>query len=111
VEVFPTPKHDGLVVFGRLIEAEIWASSKSEIEKFYLKDFARAKVAGIYPFIKTIEIGLVDQDALEGIGKVRCKLHNLVTRQVVEVTYVLRREDLKMVRHVLHRIDGLEDGK
>ena len=67
-----------------------------------------------------IEIGDVEHDAkgstlgiangsqhMKEICRIRCKLHNLATRQIVEVTYALKLEDFKMVGHFLHRIENI----
>lgn len=64
-------------------------------------------------FIETLVIESLDQVPGDKVGsetalvRVGCKLHNLVTQQLVDVTYVMRMEDLVIVRHDIHRIQDM----
>lgn len=89
--------------------------SKTEIEHFYLKDFERAKDAGLGEFDNVVDIhetegGSVGSPIAGPFKDVECVLENLATRRVCKVTYSLSTKDWTMVKHYIHWINPMDTG-
>jgi len=94
---------------------EIKASSKTEIEHFYLKDFERAKCCGQKEFIDVVDIHEIEGGNIESpltgpFRDVECVLENLATRRVCKVTYSLSTKNWTMVKHYIHWINSMDPG-
>ena len=57
-------------------EIEVWASSTADIAPFYIKDFERAKRAGLGKLVNIVEIREIDDtNSIDVSESSTCKVH------------------------------------